>query len=307
MHSYKFTSKSSNNCFINLPAQRMSQFDYPRINFFGKTVVNPPTANNNSLLPLVVYDPVNVQVVIPPRIYISNEISVLLNSKQLSLPEQSALIKDGKGDNYFEISSVDNDEKLKKWLTTPLGESALDREYHSLYGHIKTLKNQQPLKGQTPAGWNYFGGMDFAFKDVRVCSITILNKNNEVETFGCLDQHLPEKIDEILNASVTLENEKGDDAATMVDVIPGLSFYSQIFFHFLKVSKRGNTLLKGKPMKASLRFLNINRILGQEGLQPSERNSCLASEKASEFIRTRWTSGGGRDCDSFVEELNNRN
>ncbi len=48
----------------------MSQFDYPRINFFGRATVSPCTAKNVNDTPWIYCDPVQVAAVLPPRVFL---------------------------------------------------------------------------------------------------------------------------------------------------------------------------------------------------------------------------------------------
>jgi hypothetical protein len=242
----------------------MSQFDLPRINFFGKAIINAATANNNTLLPLVVFDPIKNKAVVPPRIYFMEGIKTLHAKAILSFPLASALLTDENGSTYIEINTINSANVFKQWITTPLGKSPFDKEYHPLYKIIRTIKNNQRLQGLIPSSWNYYGGMDFKFDNVLVSSIEVSSYKNNKICYSKEDENCPPDIARLLNATISFADYKGKNTAVMIDVIPTLALYSQVFCDSFLINKKGKILLKGKPCKASLRHLNLNRILNQE-------------------------------------------
>ena len=64
----------------------MSQFDFPRINFAGSATINPATGNNNLLLPLVIFDAIQVKAVLPPRVYCNTEVLSAFKLGVVNLP-----------------------------------------------------------------------------------------------------------------------------------------------------------------------------------------------------------------------------
>ncbi|MCP1382111.1 hypothetical protein [Runella salmonicolor] len=244
----------------------MSQFDFPRINFYGQAFINPATANNNLLFPLLTYDPIEVKAILPPRIYLSSDLLLLHKLGGLPVPEDSPVNHDESTHPYIEILPIDTPEKYKTWAKTPLGNFSLDKPYHELYQLVKTKRTQQPLTGNLPAGWNYYGGMEFGFENVKVGSIAVPVSETENQHFTSNDPDCPADVAAILGSTIDLKNDRGRNSAVMIDILPTLAFYSQVFCDAFHVQKNGLSLLKGTPKKASLRFFNKERILNQEGV-----------------------------------------
>ncbi len=245
----------------------MSQFDFPRIHFSGSAFINPATANNNILLPLVTYHPIQVKAILPPRIYLSQDLLYLYRLGGLPIPEADRILSDEKKQQYIEIKPVDTREKFMTWAVTPLGSSSLDALYHVLYELVLTKRTQKPLTGHLPANWNFFGGMEFGFQGVTVTGVVARNDREKPQLFTLETSASPPEIAVLLGATLHMENEQGKSSAVMVDVLPTLAFYSQVFCDRLQLKKDGVSILNGKPRKASLRFLNQHRIINQEGAQ----------------------------------------
>ena len=239
----------------------MSQFDFPRINFSGRAFINPGTANNNILLPLVTYDPIRVKAVLPPRIYLSQELLILHKLDALPMPDNQLILEDD-DQCYMEIEPINTRQKFIEWATTPLGNSSLDVTYHALYELVTTKRTGKPLTGSLPANWNFYGGMEFGFQNVTVKSVAISDDQLLTpETPEC-----PSDIAEMLGATLRMETETGENRAVMIDVLPGLAMFSQVFCDGIQLQRDESVLLSGKPLKGSLRFLNLNRIVNQEGV-----------------------------------------
>lgn len=223
----------------------MSQFDFPRIVFYGETIVNPPTANNNSFMPLCIYDPINVKVLIPPRIYLSQKLIRMNELGALPVPHECEIKIDIENGPYVEISSIRSAEIFKQWVTTPLGQFPLDYEFHNLYDVVTTAKEHTPLRGLIPASWNYYGGMDFAFKNVEVTSVEMPDFNYKTTKADESDElAIPAIIDTLSNATIDLNNINGRNSAVMVDVIPSLSFIHKSFAILLCLEKMEKCYLK---------------------------------------------------------------
>jgi hypothetical protein len=244
----------------------MSQFDFPRINFSGQCTINPGTANNNLLLPLVTYDPIQARVILPPRVYLSPDLLLLHKLGGLPIPENATIKYDDNPSPYFEIESVNDREKYVEWVKTPLGESHLDKAYHELYQMVMSKRTQKPLSGSIPASWNYYGGMEFGFDGVKVRSVAVADSISGQRLITSNDSDCPADIAVVLDATIDMENERGKNAAVMIDILPSLAMFSQVFCDSFQMKKDENKLLKGKPLKGSLRFLNQARIVNQEGV-----------------------------------------
>lgn len=244
----------------------MAQFDFPRINFGGKVSINPATANNNVWLPLVLFNPISVQAVMPPRVYLTEELKTLYSNGTFILPEGNS-VKTDNGLFYVEIHSVNTTEIFKQWATTPLGKSNFDQSYHSLYDQVRTVRNNIPLTGLIPANWNYYGGMEFKFDSVKVCSVDLPGTNGQPKNYNSNGTGCPSEIKALLGAHIDLRNDQERNTAVMIDVIPNLSLYTQVFCDALRMTNDQGVVFIGKPSKASLRFLNTNRIVNLEGAE----------------------------------------
>ena len=102
----------------------MSQFDFPRINFHGRAVINPGTGNNSFHLPLSYYDPIRVKAFMPPRLYIME--SCMIPGKSMedfisAVPDDEEIQQDDFGKNYISLKPISDALTFKKWASTPLG------------------------------------------------------------------------------------------------------------------------------------------------------------------------------------------
>ncbi len=244
----------------------MSQFDFPRINFAGRAFINPGTANNNVLLPLLTYDPIAARPVLPPRIYLTPDLLRLHKLGGLPVPEQQRIHTDTDGQRYLEIEPVDTAEKFQTWMTTPLGDCSLDKDFHALYPLVKVKRSGLPLSGHLPANWNYYGGMEFGFREVRVGSVEAPVASGKPVLYSGETPDCPPDIAALLGAALDMAHDNGRTAAVMIDVLPTLALYSQVFCDMLRLKKGDMFFLKGRPRKGSLRFLNLERIVNQEGV-----------------------------------------
>jgi hypothetical protein len=64
-----------------------------------------------------------------------------------------------------------------------------------------------------------------------------------------------------------MNNDRDKSAAVMIDVVPTLAMFSQVFCDVFRLRRSDNVLMKGKPLKASLRFFNPERIVNQTGVE----------------------------------------
>lgn len=241
----------------------MSQFDFPKINFSGTTFINPATGNNNSWIPLVLFDYINIKAYLPPRIYVNQEIDIMLSLEIIKLPNGCSILKDKDDNKYFEITPISNAEDFKSWATTPLGSHYLDKDYHSLYQLIRTQRGNEPLTGKIPGGWNYYGGMDFEFADVAPVSIEIQDSESNKVQYSANSIDCPAMFKNILASRINFLNDKGHNTAVMIDTSPGLTFSTQVFCDNFRLYNESGILMQGKPSKATLRHTNPNRIVNQ--------------------------------------------
>jgi len=244
----------------------MSQFHFPRINFNGQAYINPSTGNNSFFQPIVFYDPILTKALLPPRLYLLEK--HLAPGKKISdltalIPGGAHINRDESGTDYIEILPVDNLLIFKEWATTPLGDHEIDKNYHPLYGFIRGDKSQKSIMGSCPGYWNYYGDMTFRFQDVLVNSVQVFDRRNGIQIFDIQNGKGSTPFDEIIGAELKMEDYYGKDWGVMIDVCPTMALYSQVFCDFLTLEKDGRKLLRGKPCKASLRFLNFSRIINQ--------------------------------------------
>ena len=248
----------------------MSQFHFPRINFWGGAIINPATGNNSFHQPLVYYDPIQARALLPPRLYVSEKF--LPPGKQIAdllklLPPQTPVMEDEKGSPYIEIASINNLSKFRTWATSPLGTHELDRDFHDLYELLICDKNKKTLRGILPGYWNYFGDMTFQFDSVQVRQIETFDVKKGKQIFDESSNNAPPVFEQIIGAELKMQDQFGKPWGVMIDVCPTMALYSQVFCDFLILEKEGKKLFRGKPCKASLRFLNFNRIVNQKTIE----------------------------------------
>ncbi len=240
----------------------MSQFDYPRLNFAGKATVNAATANNVNYRPLVYYDPIQVKVLLPPRVYLTGVTythGYTRNDVIKLLP--AGALRRKKNAYYFTIDPITTREQFLEWMTTPLGECPLDKPYHPIYEMIQVQglppADIRPLKGLVPAYWNYYGDMKFEFNEVEIVSVALSSKEGE-QIIDSNSHKKPAGIADLLGAQLTLNN------GAMIDVTPSTSTLTQVFAESMVLSSASTNYFTGKPLKATIRAFNISRITGEE-------------------------------------------
>lgn len=252
----------------------MSHFDFPRIHFDGVAVVDPGTGNNNYFFPLVIFDPDQTRALLPPRIVLLPETLENNAVKNALLPLDSFIRYPESGAPFLELSPVNTPERFKRWATTPLGQFAEDQPFHILYTLLKAHKTGAPLAGVCPGFWNYYGTMTFDFEAVRVSSV-VLGPEAE-HHFELGDSNCPPFIHQLLGASVRLKDSRSRNGAVMIDPSPTLSIYSQVFSDLFLLEQGGEALLRGVPLKASMRGMNINRVMNQAGILGASGAFCCA-------------------------------
>jgi hypothetical protein len=244
----------------------MSQFDFPRIHFSGKTLIDPATGNNNYHYPLVAFEPLSGTAVMPPRIYFKSKTEMeSIIGLESEFSEVAIEVESGHL-YYLEITEIDNALKFKTWMKTPLGQSEFDQRWNDIYKSIKTEKEGKVLFGLCPAYWNYYGTMNFTLESVKIHSIQVAN---DVKPFTQSNESNPEYINEVLASSIYFENEFGKRNATMIDVSPTLSIFSQVFADRFVIEKKGKRVLEGRPIKASLRQMSPTRLVNVKGIMSS--------------------------------------
>lgn len=244
----------------------MSQFDFPRIHFSGKTIIDPATGNNNYHYPLVTFEPISGTVVLPPRIYLNQkDFQKIGESLDVDTDFKKSIDEDGR--TFLLIDGIDSPEKFKSWMTTPLGEHESDQNFHKIYKFIVTEKEGKPLSGLCPAYWNYYGTMNFELHEVKVHSVQIF-ENGKIETFTT-DNNTPSRIAEILDSSLSFKDTRGKNRAVMIDVSPTLSLFSQVFCDRMVLQNANKVIFAGKPLKSGLRQMNSTRTVNVHGIKGS--------------------------------------
>ncbi|MBK8505445.1 MAG: hypothetical protein IPL46_26555 [Saprospiraceae bacterium] len=263
----------------------MSQFDLPRLNFSGKFSVDPATGNNNTYHPILIYNPLDGKAFFPPRIYIDQKYV----ASDSTLEKVIECVPDGvelKTDNdslfsgvkFIEVDVIDTPEKFIHWSRTPLGQWAEDQAFHGLYDALHSPNFGNALTGLIVGYWNYYGTNLFHLHDVTIRSVTI-DQEGKPATFYGNEKKCPKAIKPFLGAKLTYNAVPDDDStnsARIVDTLPVMNVYSQIFSDLLTLIKEDKILFKGNPNKASLRQVNVFRVV----------NSNMPYSGAGKFITT---------------------
>ena len=230
----------------------MSQFDFPRINCHGKAFLDTPTANNGYIPFITMFDQSESGVFVPPRIYFDD---------QHQPPQGFPILKDNNNVPYVPIPITLDD--FQQWATTPLGSYPADAGYLDYY---KTLGNYN----MNPGYWNYYGDLSIATKDVFVTGLTINNADNKPVTYtkdniaDCTDP-----IASLFGAEFSFNDDyfspKARTTAYMCDVDSEGQLCTQIFCSqaglYLANNNSNTTFFKGRPVKSTVHFMNINRVL----------------------------------------------
>ena len=251
----------------------MSHFNYPRINFSGNCFMDPATANNSWWIPLVIFDAIEIKHLLPPRIYLQDEYlmkGVTIESIQEKLPEGCFIKEDEttrlRGANFFEILPIKTETDFKEWARIPLGESDLDKDYWHLYELFWVPTNRSTLKGAVPGYWNYYGSMSYAYKGVRVSSVATGVKHQKEIIYEDSSENMPIDVREILDAKINMNRDPFDNstnACVMVDHLPTMAMHTQLFVDNINLLKNEKLLMRGRPMKGSLRIINAFRVVNQ--------------------------------------------
>ncbi|MBS3913085.1 MAG: hypothetical protein KG003_01165 [Bacteroidetes bacterium] len=252
----------------------MSQFDFPRLNFTGRSYIDPATANNGWFVPLVIFQPISIKAVCPPRVYV--DAKFILNGKSLEdieaiLPPGAEIKEDFeglyKGAKYVEILSIHTESVFKEWAGIPLGNYEADKAYWRLYQAVgPNAKGTQSLIGATPGYWNYYGTMQYRFLQADICSVAVNDNHSVTQIFTEDSENLPPEIGEMLGAKLDMFSKIGDYStheAVMVDLLPTMAMYSQIFCNRLNMLKGDKVLFSGSPKKGSLRLVNAFRVVNE--------------------------------------------
>lgn len=254
----------------------MSLFDFPRINFAGKSQLNVGTANNGFYIPLVIYEPDTSKALLPPRLYIDSKLLIdglSIDEFYKLLPAETLIFTDAKRANmsYIEINAINTEELFLAWAVTKLGEFPADFAYWKLYESVKASNTGQPLCGDYPAYWNYYGDMSVILKNVQVKGVTFCtDPSSSPITIDEQSANVPKEIASVLGASLTYNNVLNDDStstALLVDTDPTTSLATQVFATKLTLHKENiNIMGGGSPSKASSQNINPFKILFRDNV-----------------------------------------
>jgi hypothetical protein len=229
----------------------MSQFDFPRINFHGKALLDTATANNGYNSPgLTLFDQEHSLPFIPPRCYPPS-------GRTFNLPEGVIMIPDGKGLSYIPIAPI-NDTNYQDWAIVPLGSSTLDTDYHALYQQLQ-------LTGYIPGYWNYFGSLSMELRHVKVTGITIPDAVAGTITYTQAGT-CPAGLSDLLGAELSFNLDYGKPgsrtSAYLSDVDSIGQFCTQIFCSTAGLyDTNRQPLFIGNPVKSTARCMNLSRVL----------------------------------------------
>ncbi len=244
----------------------MSQFDFPRINFFGKTSVNVATCNNDDFKPmytangsgLMVHDIVNTGTYLPPRVYVTAAVMAITPGYTYVSAGNSL----GTDYYYVEIAGVNLPEVFYEWAQVPLGKSKIDTQYYGLYTAAQ-------LTGNIPAEWNYNGGMQFVIHDCSIVSVAVMPTDNTGDNLytAANPGSCPADLKTFLGASFNAVNDGGANTTTVCDMNPATPFTTQYFTQGFYLRQKGSnaTLMAGAPAKGVTRWINFGRVVNIQG------------------------------------------
>jgi hypothetical protein len=241
----------------------MSQFDFPRINFHGKILLDTPTANNGKFSPLMIYnEPVSLPFQ-PPRVYLNPTQATYVGANFKNL----TIVTDSTG-TYVPILPVNTGNLFNQWAILPLGASPLDTAYHPLYAYIPRTDAPpgNPLAGNIPGYWNYFGDLSVTLQDVRVTGVQLPNPAGKVQTWTPSDQTgCPPILAAMLGANLSFNSDLTDpnsrSTAVFCDVDPEGQTCTQIFYGQAGIVNNGKVFFKGSPAKSTANWMNLSKVI----------------------------------------------
>jgi len=209
----------------------------------------------------------------PPRVYLQEEYlpqGTTLDDIQKIIPLGASIQKDEttlfKGSNYVEIATVSDEFSFREWARTPLGQYEGDKDYAELYATVYSPVNKGSLTGSIPGYWNYYGSMQYNYIDVDVTSVATGIENGKEVILGANSSDAPDDIMELIGARLTMNTVMDNEAtnsAVMVDLLPTMSMYTQIFCDRLTLHNEDSVFFSGHPCKSSLRLVNAFRVTNQ--------------------------------------------
>ena len=107
--------------------------------------------------------------------------------------------------------------------------------------------------------------MTFSFRDVTVNEVEIYERDHKHSYDGKSDR-IPGDISRFLGANLQMIDNTGRDIGVMIDPLPTMAIYTQVFCDNLVLKKEDDLLMSGTPCKASVRNLNMQRIINQPSI-----------------------------------------
>lgn len=255
----------------------MSQFDFPRINFFGKTSINVGTCNNDDFKPaytkngsgLMVNDIVKAQGFLSPRVYLTDKVKASIEAAHTADPSAMPAytfvsVGDSGGVAYYYvgIEPINTAEVFYAWAPLPLGKASNDVNFHPLYVATELVGNQ-------PGEWNYNGGMQNVIHDCSVVSVTVKPTDNSASNLYLASDpgDCPENLKTFLGATFNAMNDGGANTAVVTDLNPSAAYTTQYFTgsFSLRQADTKDTLMAGKPLKGVTRWINFARVVNIPG------------------------------------------
>lgn len=240
----------------------MSQFNLPRINFHGSGYLDTPTANNGYIPNLQIFDQNKSKAFMPPRVMVPVGVTP---------PEGATVHKDHSGNYYINPLNI-NEQNFKEWCTYPLGTYPADSSYAEFYKNKKVGNG-----GKNPGYWNYFGDLSMTLDNVLVTGITVPSTQGAPITYPAGNIHeLNNTIAQLMGAELSFNKDYFTPgcrtSAYLCDVDSEGQLCTQIFFGqaglYNVVDGKNITYFKGEPVKSTVRFMNLNRVLNYANLVP---------------------------------------
>ena len=239
----------------------MSQFDFPRISFHGKALLDTPTANNGYIPGVSIFNQNESEVFMPPRI--------LFDPTACTPPAGATVYTDGNGNSYINPLGIDA-SNYQQWCTTPLGTFEADESYAPFY---QCLQNY----GMNPGYWNYYGDISMSLQSVVVTGITVLNDQNSPVTYTADNiEDCPPALAVLMGAELSFNNDYfspgSRTSAYLCDTDSEGQLCTQIFYGqaglYKVIEGENTTFFTGHPVKSTARFMNLFRVLNTSGIVP---------------------------------------
>jgi hypothetical protein len=281
----------------------MSQFNLPRINFHGSGLLDTPTANNGYINQLQIFNQDKSQAFVPPRILLGNA----------SPPAGAKVFDAGTAGAYIHPLGID-ETNFQEWCTYPLGTYPADSSYLSFYQAIDNA-------GMNPGYWNYYGDISMTLDKVLVTGITVPDNPNPGSPVGLPKtynssniQELQNNIAQLMGAELSFNKDYftpgSRTSAYMCDVDSEGQLCTQIFCGeaglYDVVDGKNVTYFKGQPVKSTVRFMNLNRVLNYANMIPMGGSASFFTtieDTDNELVKLFTPLAGGDEIDGIFIKL----